>query len=303
MTHQYNNNIIIIRSSSSPSSSLPSLLKSKMFFRSISLSSSSATTTAATTTSLSRFTTIMSTAPFTPSYLSSSTTSSPVHHSHSPCSSYYHPFHHQTSSSEFTGRGQQHTGGPVHPPHPFRSSLAVARSLSERSKEMDARGGAFSEGSSLTSTDLPQTKSYSDQIDEVMEQLNANCDFSIDDLYGTAQAQTSASTSTLNAPLDGGGGGKQGGGKKSGKGSGGGGGLTKKSNSTSQLSVSGMSSHICSIIFPFYSHPTSFIYLPSSIYLSIIIILCCIIERAFASFTFITLFSTVLAIYSFFLVI
>ena len=69
---------------------------------------------------------------------------------------------------------------------------------------------------------------------ELMEQLNANCDLSMDDLFGA----TSASTSTLNASssTD-----KT---KKGRKGQGahgelGQGGLTKKSNSTSQLSVSG----------------------------------------------------------------
>lgn len=123
--------------------------------------------------------------------------------------------------SEFTGRSQQHTG-PVHPPHPSRSSLAVARSLSERSKEDKNLEASFS--------DVPVTKSYSDQIDEVMEQLNANCDLSMDDLFSAAN---SGSTSTLNA-----GGDKKG--KKSHHGLGAQqGGLTKKSNSTSQLSVSG----------------------------------------------------------------
>ena len=122
--------------------------------------------------------------------------------------------------SEFTGRSQQHSG-PVHPPHPSRSSLAVARSLSERSKEDKNAEASFS--------DVPVTKSYSDQIDEVMEQLNANCDLSMDDLLG---ASNSASTSTLNASSTS----EK---KKKNQGLGPSSGLTKKSNSTSQLSVSG----------------------------------------------------------------
>lgn len=125
--------------------------------------------------------------------------------------------------SEFTGRSQQ-PSGPVHPPHPSRSSLAAARSMSERKDDRNL---------DPSFTEKPAQKSYSDQIDEVMEKLNANCDLSMDDLFGAA---TSASTSTLNAStstpdkqnrklrklagLDGQG-------------------LTKKSNSTSQLSVSG----------------------------------------------------------------
>ncbi|KAH9423163.1 Rab GTPase binding [Dermatophagoides pteronyssinus] len=127
--------------------------------------------------------------------------------------------------SEFTGhRGQQHSA-PVHPPHPSRSSLAVARSLSERSKEDKCFESSFS--------DVPtggQAKSMADQIDEVMEQLNANCDFSMDDLFG---ATNSASTSTLNAPQIGPDG-KPIKSKKQPQS-----GLTKKSQSASQLSVTG----------------------------------------------------------------
>ncbi|KAH7642003.1 hypothetical protein HUG17_5048 [Dermatophagoides farinae] len=126
--------------------------------------------------------------------------------------------------SEFTGhRGQQHSA-PVHPPHPSRSSLAVARSLSERSKEDKCLE------SSLSDVPTGQTKSMADQIDEVMEQLNANCDFSMDDLFGAAN---SASTSTLNAPQIGPDG-KPIKSKKHQQS-----GLTKKSQSASQLSVSG----------------------------------------------------------------
>lgn len=125
--------------------------------------------------------------------------------------------------SEFTGRQQQ--SGPVHPPHPSRSALAVARSLSERSKE---------DRSQEVAEKTPKEKSYADQIDEVMEQLNANCDLSMEDLYG---ATTSASTTSLNASSTGEGG-KKGKGRRGGTG-GGESGLTKKSNSTSQLSVSG----------------------------------------------------------------
>ena len=130
-----------------------------------------------------------------------------------------------TTYSEFTGhRGQQHSA-PVHPPHPSRSSLAVARSLSERSKEDKCFESSFS--------DVPtggQAKSMADQIDEVMEQLNANCDFSMDDLFG---ATNSASTSTLNAPQIGPDG-KPIKSKKQPQS-----GLTKKSQSASQLSVTG----------------------------------------------------------------
>lgn len=129
-----------------------------------------------------------------------------------------------TTYSEFTGhRGQQHSA-PVHPPHPSRSSLAVARSLSERSKEDKCLE------SSLSDVPTGQTKSMADQIDEVMEQLNANCDFSMDDLFGAAN---SASTSTLNAPQIGPDG-KPIKSKKNQQS-----GLTKKSQSASQLSVSG----------------------------------------------------------------
>lgn len=97
----------------------------------------------------------------------------------------------------------------------------MARSLSERSKE---------DRSQEVTEKIPKEKSFSDQIDEVMEQLNANCDLSMDDLYGAA---TSASTTSLNAST-GEGGGKKGKGRRGGES-----GLTKKSNSTSQLSVSG----------------------------------------------------------------
>ena len=129
-----------------------------------------------------------------------------------------------TTYSEFTGRSQQHSG-PVHPPHPSRSSLAVARSLSERSKEPEMPHEDQSN----------ESKSYADQIDEVMEQFNANCDISMDDLFGAAN---SASTSTLNASTSTDKDGKP---IRSGKGKGNQSqsGLTKKSSSTSQLSVSG----------------------------------------------------------------
>lgn len=127
--------------------------------------------------------------------------------------------------SEFTShRGQQHSA-PVHPPHPSRSSLAVARSLSERSKEDKSLESSFS--------DVPTTggpKSYSDQIDEVMEQLNANCDFSMDDLFNDTNS-TLASNYNVQQTADG-----KGGKKKMPHGQTG---LTKKSNSASQLSVTG----------------------------------------------------------------
>ncbi|KPM05255.1 hypothetical protein QR98_0037160 [Sarcoptes scabiei] len=124
--------------------------------------------------------------------------------------------------SEFTGhRGHQHSA-PVHPPHPSRSSLAVARSLSERCKEDKLIEGSFS--------DVPITsdvKSYSDQIDAVMEQLNANCDFSLDLLLADPASNVANKTSDgkgkkkhdpYGLPVQPG--------------------LTKKSNSASQLSLS-----------------------------------------------------------------
>ncbi|OTF82353.1 hypothetical protein BLA29_000461 [Euroglyphus maynei] len=148
-----------------------------------------------------------------------------------------------TTYSEFTGhRGQQHSA-PVHPPHPSRSSLAVARSLSERSKEDKCFESSFS--------DVPtggHTKSMADQIDEVMEQLNANCDFSMDDLFG---ATNSASTSTLNAPQIGPDG-KPIKSKKQQLS-----GLTKKSQSASQLSVSGVNRKTGKVLKKSYSQATN----------------------------------------------
>lgn len=127
--------------------------------------------------------------------------------------------------------------GPVHPPHPSRSSLAVARSLS--AKDEGRGGGESGEGGGGTGGE-----NYSSQIDAVMEQLNANCELSMEDLF--LENTNSASTSTLNVSST------SDGGRKGKKGRGGGGasgaaalggadgsGLTKKSNSTSQLSVSG----------------------------------------------------------------
>lgn len=117
----------------------------------------------------------------------------------------------------------------MHPPHPSRSSLAVARSLSERCKEDKLIEGSFS--------DVPITsdvKSYSDQIDAVMEQLNANCDFSLDLLLADPASNVANKTSDgkgkkkhdpYGLPVQPG--------------------LTKKSNSASQLSVSGKISLLC----------------------------------------------------------
>lgn len=127
--------------------------------------------------------------------------------------------------SEFTShRGQQHSA-PVHPPHPSRSSLAVARSLSERSKEDKSLESSFSDVPAIGGP-----KSYSDQIDEVMEQLNANCDFSMDDLFNDANS-ASASNYNVQQTADGKGGKKKMPHSQTG--------LTKKSNSASQLSVTG----------------------------------------------------------------
>ncbi|KAH9396426.1 Rab GTPase binding, partial [Tyrophagus putrescentiae] len=135
-------------------------------------------------------------------------------------------------------RSQSGAQWPRSPSSPLSLSLAVARSLS--AKDEGRGGGEGGEGGGGGGGG----ENYSSQIDAVMEQLNANCELSMEDLF--LENTNSASTSTLNVSST------SDGGRKGKKGRGGGGasgaaalggadgsGLTKKSNSTSQLSVSG----------------------------------------------------------------